>query len=144
MEPQIRRLTVADYDDIIRVWQDAGLPFKPKGRERKELLQQEMLQPFCAFFGLYLGKKLIGVIIANWDGRRGWLNRLAIDPDHRGRRYAGQLIAAAEEFLTSKGAIVLAGLIDEENLPSMAAFTRAGYSCVQEIRLFRKRTDPDA
>jgi GNAT superfamily N-acetyltransferase len=144
MATQVRRLTIADYDEIVRIWLDAGLPFKPNGRERKDHLQREMLQPFCAFFGLELNGRLIGVIIANWDGRRGWLNRLAIDPDHRGKGHAAVLIKAAEEFLTDQGAMVLAGLIDDENLPSMAAFTKAGYSCVTEIRLFRKRTDPDA
>lgn len=144
MELEIRRLTIADYDDIIRVWSDAGLPYKPNGRERRDMLAKEMAQPFCQFLGLEVDGRLIGVIIANWDGRRGWLNRLAIDPDHRGRRFAGKLIEAAEQFLDSQGAIVLAGLIDEENLPSMAAFSRAGYSCVTEIRLWRKRKSPDA
>ncbi|MBK7142701.1 MAG: GNAT family N-acetyltransferase [bacterium] len=144
MEPEIRRLTIADYDEIVRVWSDAGLPYKPGGRERKDMLAKEMTRPYCAFLGLEIDGRLLGVIIANWDGRRGWLNRLAIDPDHRGKRYAGLLIEAAEQFLESQGAIVLAGLIDEENLPSMAAFARAGYSCVTEIRLWRKRKSPDA
>lgn len=144
MEPQVRRLTVADYDEIVRVWLNAGLPFKPNGRERKDILQQEMQQPFCAFFGLYLHGRLVGAIIANWDGRRGWLNRLAIDPDYRGKGYAGLLITAAEQFLTAQGAMVIAGLIEEENTPSMAAFTKAGYSCVTEIRMFRKRINPEA
>ena len=43
----------------------------------------------CAFFGLLEQSKLIGVCIANWDGRRGWINRLAIDPDFRGRQTGG-------------------------------------------------------
>lgn len=144
MQPQIRHLTIDDYDEIIRVWSDAGLPFKPHGRERRDLLAREMAQPFCRVLGLELNHRLIGVIIANWDGRRGWLNRLAIDPDYRGKRYAGLLIEAAEQFLESQGAIVLAGLIDEENSPSMAAFARAGYSCVTEVRLWRKRKSPEA
>lgn len=144
METKIRRLTINDYDEIVRVWSDAGLPFKPGGRERKDMLAKEMARPYCAFFGLELDQRLIGVIIANWDGRRGWLNRLAIDPECRGRGYAGQLIAEAERFLEDQGAIVLAGLIDEENSPSMSAFEKAGYSCVTEIRLWRKRKSPDA
>ena len=144
MDLQVRQLTIADYDEIVRVWLDAGLPFKPNGRERRDYLQKEMLQPFCAFFGLESDDRLIGVIIANWDGRRGWLNRLAIDPDYRGKWYAATLIQAAEQFLIGQGAMVLAGLIDEENLPSMAAFTKAGYSCVTEIRMFRKRIIPEA
>ena len=144
METEIRRLTIADYDEIVRVWSDAGLPFKPGGRERKDMLAKEMARPYCAFFGLELNQRLIGVIIANWDGRRGWLNRLAIDPEQRGHGYAGRLIEAAEQFLESQGAVVLAGLIDEENSPSMRGFEKAGYSCYTVLRYWSKRRSPVA
>jgi N-acetylglutamate synthase len=139
MPHDVRRLTIDDYSDMLRVWSDAGLPFKPLGRESRESLDREMANTNCAFFGLYDQSRLIGVCIANWDGRRGWINRLAIDPDFRGRRLAGQLIRLCEEFLESRGAALIAALIDEENLPSMTAFEKEGYSCLPEIKYFSKR-----
>ena len=144
MPHDIRRLTIADYGDMIRVWSVAGLPFKPLGRESRESLAQEMANSDCAFFGLYEQGKLIGVCIANCDGRRGWINRLAIDPDFRGRRLAGELIRLCEQFLESKGAMVIAALIEDENLPSMTAFEKSGFSCLPEIKYFSKRKSADA
>ena len=41
MPHDIRRLTIADYGDMIRVWSDAGLPFKPLGRESRESLSKK-------------------------------------------------------------------------------------------------------
>lgn len=144
MAVEIRRLSVADYDEIVQVWLDAGLPYKPHGRERREILREEMMQPFCAFFGLYEDDRLIGVSIANWDGRRGWINRLAIDPDCRGRGLASKLIKECERFLEAQRAMVIAALIEEENLPSMAAFNKAGYVCMPEVKYFSKRKSKEA
>jgi ribosomal protein S18 acetylase RimI-like enzyme len=144
MPHEIRRLNIADYPAMIKVWSDAGLPYKPLGRESRASLQREIANPDCAFYGLFDGSRLLGVCIANWDGRRGWINRLAIDPDFRGKGLAAKLIASCEQFLEAHGATVIAALIDEENLPSMATFTKSGYECLSEIKYFAKRKSADA
>ena len=139
MPHHIRRLTLDDYDDMIRIWSDAGLPYKPKGRESRESIAKELQFVGAAFFGLFENQRIIGVAIANWDGRRGWINRLAIDPEHRGKGLAGQLIRTCEEFLEAQGAVVLAALIEELNSPSMTTFEKEGFEWVVPIKLFRKR-----
>jgi len=144
MAREIRKLTMGDYDEIIRVWAESGLPFKPKGRDSQEAMSKEMANPDCAFFGLFDDERMIGVIIANFDGRRGWINRLAIDPDRRGKKLAAKLIAAAEEFLHSVGAVVLCALIEDINYPSISCFQNSGYSCWDNIKYFSKRPSADA
>jgi len=144
MNITIRRLTIEDYDAIIRVWSDAGLPYKPNGRDSRDMIAKEMMLSEVAFLGLFDGNRMLGVCLANYDGRRGWLNRLAIDPDFRGIGLAGRLIEEGEKFLKSRGAVVIAGLIEEMNAPSMACFEKAGYSCLENITYWTKRDSPDA
>lgn len=141
---QIRRLTVDDFDEMIRVWSDSGLPFKPKGRESRPSIAKELGTSGVAFLGMFDQKRMIGVAIANWDGRRGWVNRLAIDPEYRGKRLAGELIRECERFLEAQGATVIAALIEEQNLPSMSAFEHEGYKCLPEIKYFAKRHSHDS
>jgi GNAT superfamily N-acetyltransferase len=144
MSISIRQLTLDDYDAIIRVWADAGLPFKPRGRDSREMMSREMAHPSAAFLGLFESDRMLGVCIANYDGRRGWINRLAVDPEYRGIGLAGRLIDEAEQFLKSKGAVVFAGLIEELNAPSMSCFEKAGYVCMREITYWSKRDSPDS
>jgi ribosomal protein S18 acetylase RimI-like enzyme len=144
MSINIRRLTIDDYDSIIRVWADAGLPFKPKGRDSREMISREMAHPDVVFLGLFESDLMLGVCIANFDGRRGWINRLAIDPDHRGIGLAGRLIDESEKFLKSRGALVIAGLIEEMNTPSMACFEKAGYKYMRNLTLWTKRESSDS
>jgi len=140
----IKRLSIDNYDDIIRVWSISGLPYKPKGRDRKDMIAKEMENPNGAFFGLFEDEKMIGVVIANFDGRRGWVNRLAIDPDYRGKGFAGLLIERCEDYLNKQGAIVMCALIEDINYPSISAFQKAGYNCENTIKYFAKRPSDEA
>jgi ribosomal protein S18 acetylase RimI-like enzyme len=139
MSTSIRRLSIADYDEILKLWSVAGLPHKPHGRDGQESMTKEMLLPQCQFFGMFEGETMLGMAIASYDGRRGWINRMAVHPEYRGRGLAGQLIRECEAFLESQGAVVICGLIEEMNLPSMACFEKAGYICESTIKYFTKR-----
>ena len=77
--------------------------------------------------GLQLDEKLIGVLLATHDGRKGWINRLAILPEHRRQGYAERLVAEAERVLRSQGMTVLAILIEPGNTASLAFFAKLGY-----------------
>jgi len=144
MDIEIRQLSMDDYDEIIRVWLTAGLTFKPKGRDSRELVAIEMSKAHCAYYGLETESRLIGVGIANWDGRRGWVNRVAIDPDFRGQHLAGRLIDRCEEFLVEQGALVICALIEDVNTPSMSTFERSGYNCEDNFKYWVKRSSMDA
>lgn len=132
-----------DYDEILNVWTLAGLPFKPNGRDSRELMSIEMDNPCCNFYGMYDNDNLIGVVIANFDGRRGWINRLAIIPDHRGKNLGQFLIKKAEQFLYEIGANVICALIEDINYPSISSFQKSGYNCENEIKYFAKRPGPE-
>ncbi len=143
MDKQIRRLTIDDYDAVIRVWELAGLPIKPNGRESREMIEKEMARDHCAFFSVFDDDKMVAVAIAQYDGRRGWINRLAVEPDYRGQGLALELVAECEKFLEQYGEVVIAVLVEDVNSPSMALFEKAGYVCMNEIKYWSKRPRAD-
>lgn len=139
MPSEIRRLTIADYDAILHLWADAGLEHRRRGRDSCEMVAKEMAFPGAAYFGYFDNGKMLGVVIANFDGRRGWINRLAVDPDHRGKGIAGQLMRHAESHMRSLGAIVMTALIHELNTPSMTCFEKEGFVCQNEFTYWSKK-----
>lgn len=144
MNTQINKLTINDYESIIHIWQRAGLPYKPGGRDSRKMMTTEMSHDYCAYFGLFDSNTMIGLGIANFDGRRGWINRVAIDPEFRGQGLAGLLIEALESFLRELGAVVICALIEEINTPSMDCFEKAGFTCEPTFRYFTKRDSADS
>ena len=143
MDKKIRLLTIDDYDEMIRVWSISGLPFKPNGRESRSMIEAEIDREQCAFYGTFDGAKMVALVIANYDGRRGWINRLAVDPDYRHLGLAAELIEKCEEFLSRYGDVIICALIEELNLPSMGLFKKNGYVCLKEITYWSKRPRPD-
>ena len=143
MDKRFRRLTIDDYDEMMRVWSISGLPFKPNGRESRTMIEREISREQCMFLGVFDGDKMVGVVIANYDGRRSWINRLAVDPDYRGQGLAVELIEKSEEWLSQYGELLVCALIEEMNGPSMGLFEKAGFTCLREITYWSKRPRAD-
>ncbi|UCD17808.1 MAG: GNAT family N-acetyltransferase [Candidatus Zixiibacteriota bacterium] len=135
----IRHLDLSDYDGLIRLWQICGLDHRPKGRDSREAMAGDFARAETCVLGMHDDNRLIGSIIGSSDGRKGWINRLAVDPDYRGRDLGGLLISACEDFLHGLGIRVIAALIEDENTPSMTAFAKAGYEAWENIVYFSKR-----
>ena len=142
---EIRTLTIRDYDGIVALWKRAGLSFRPKGRDSKKMMEKHM-RAFPEFLvGASVGGRLVGVVIASYDGRmKGWINRLAVDPEHQGRGIAKQLINAAEKTLEKHGARILCALIEEPNKESLSLFQKMGYKVHRDITYVSKRKSEDA
>ena len=67
------------------------------------------------------GNRMIGTVIGTNDGRKGWVNRLAVDPEHRGRAWPG-LWKGVEECFKARSLNIFSCLINAENGPSRSLF----------------------
>jgi len=142
MNYAIRFLTIADYGQLIELWRRSDLSHRPKGRDSRSAIEQEMKRQETCFFGMFDGARMIGSVIGSSDGRKGWINRLAVAPDYRGHGLAGILIAECENFLKDLGLKVMAALIEGDNVASFEAFKKAGYENMPDIAYYSKRESP--
>ena len=140
----IIQLTAADHERIVRLWRRAGLHYRPKGRDGLQAFSKQLASGVQAVLGIEREGRLIGVIFATHDGRKGWLNRLVIDPSYRRTGMALALIKAAEEHLHMQGIEVTAVLIETENRASRELFAKAGYHEHLDIVYASKRPNQDS
>lgn len=71
--------------------------------------------------------RVIGSVIAAWDGWRANLYRLAVAPEHRRQGVARHLIAAGEARLRARGARRSSALVARDDAAAVALWTGAGY-----------------
>ena len=139
----IRKANQEDIDTIIRIWQNAELTHKPNGRDTKENLHSHLQLPQIRLFVASLKNEDVGTIMVTHDGRKGWLNRLAVLKNYRNKGIAQKLIAHSEKWLACNEIEIYATLIDDPNDPSMNLFMKAGYTKHNDIVYFTKKKHPE-
>lgn len=140
---KIRNLAVSDIPALLALWQKAGLSYRPNGRDRVEKISQELKNSFEAFIGAFHNQQLVAFVLASHDGRKGWINRLAVHPEYRRRGLAKVMISQAENFLKNHGIEIFTCLIEDWNQASMRLFTDMNYQRHDDIIYFSKRLHPD-
>lgn len=140
---RIQRLTIGDYEEITRLWSRAKLPFKLKGRDSREAIAAQMKSNPDFFLGAFEDNNLVGTVIISSDTRKGWINRLAIDPDHRCCGIARALIAESEQTLRKRDIRIFCVLIEDYNVISKKLFKECGYIKHCDIIYFSKRDSND-
>ncbi len=139
---EIRELKVGDYEEMIALWERAGLSYRPRGRDSPAAIAAQMGRDPDLFLGAFVGGRLVGIVIGSDDGRKGWINRLAVDPAYRRRGIAQSLIAEVERRLRGRGREIIAVLVEDWNEPSLELFQRCGYLLDRTILYLSKRTAP--
>src|SRR5262249_2028601 len=88
---QVRPFQVADADEVIALWHRAGLA-RPWNDPRRDIERKLLVQPEL-FLVAVLDGGVVGTVMAGYDGHRGWINYLGVDPDHQ-RRGIGRALMA--------------------------------------------------
>ena len=128
LAPRLRVLGTHDYERLLALWRRAGLhTLKPRGRDSREAIARQLETGILTILGLEVDGQLVGAVVTTHDSRKGWINRLVVDPDRRRKGYGLRLVQAAEEALHRQGVHVIAALVEADNPDSLALFGKAGY-----------------
>ncbi len=138
----VRRFDLSDYDQVMELWKEGRLPARQAGRDSRECIAGQISKPYVAFFVAEAEGRVIGSIVATHDGRKGWVNRLAVAGGYRNRGIGRRLVGEAEVWFESCGLGVFSCLIENWNDVSMQVFEKLGYRKHSDITYFSKRKDP--
>lgn len=139
----IRELRLDDYDAVQKLWIEAGLPFRPQGRDRRDRVVRELERGTAIFVLAEADNRVVGVVLGTHDGRKGWINRLAVAPAYQRRGIARLLVGEIEARLNALGLEIVAALIESHNQTSLAFFRAIGYVHDAEIEYVSKRRSAD-
>ncbi|PIQ27715.1 MAG: hypothetical protein COW63_15325 [Bacteroidetes bacterium CG18_big_fil_WC_8_21_14_2_50_41_14] len=139
----IREATIADYVLLTDLWKKAGLPYKPNGRDSLESIAREMQAGTGVFFIGLLEEMPVATVLVTHDGRKGWINRLAVLPEFQKQGIGKQLVSASEKWLIQHNIGIFACMIEDYNTNSFIAFQKMGYIPFDGIHYLTKRLDPE-
>ncbi len=138
MSIELKTPGIEYYEDILELWDEAGLPYKPEGRDTEENIERELEEQPEYWIGAYDGDELVGIVFGTDDGRKGWINRLAVARSHRDRGIGRRLVESLEGVFEEKGFKIWATLIEPDNPEGMEFFEHLGFED-SNIKYYSKR-----
>ena len=126
MDLVIRPFGRSDEDAVVALWTACGLVVSWND-PRRDILRKLSVQPEFFLVGL-LGDRVVATVMAGYDGHRGWINYLAVHPDHQGRGIGRQTMAAAEDALRDAGCPKINLQVRETNVGVLEFYRRIGFS----------------
>jgi ribosomal protein S18 acetylase RimI-like enzyme len=132
----IRAFRDQDEAAVIALWRSTGLtqPSNDPHRdiERKRTVQHEL------FLVAEQHGKIVGSVMAGYDGHRGWINYLAVDPSVQRQGVGRALVNEVERLLARLGCPKLNLQVRRENPAVLQFYERLGFR-VEDRVSFGKR-----
>ncbi len=86
---KIETFSMESYDDIISIWRKTGVSVC--STDTKDEIKRILDKNPQLFLVGKIDQKIIGVVIGGFDGRRGYVHHLAVDPNYQKSGY-GKMI----------------------------------------------------
>ena len=116
----------ADEPQVVDLWEGCRL-VRPWNDPRKDIARKLAVQRELFLVGV-AGDRVVATVMAGYEGHRGWINYLAVDPTSRRQGLARALMAAAEDRLRALGCAKINLLIRADNREAIAFYNRIGFA----------------
>lgn len=132
----IRAYQPTDESAVIALWEVCGLT-RPWNDPRKDIARKLTEQPELFLVGVE-GEKLMATAMVGFDGHRGWVYYLAVDPAFQGLSYGKQLMHEAEQLLIARGCPKINLLVRRSNTRVLKFYAELGYTQDDVVSLGRR------
>ena len=122
---RIVEITETDLEAVVSLWEHCGLT-RPWNDPRADIALAARSADADVLVGRIDGA-VSATVMVGFDGHRGWVYYLAVDPAVRRGGLGRRMMAAAEDWLLSRGAPKLQLMVREENTGVTAFYHRLGY-----------------
>ena len=133
---RIRPFAVEDTEAVIALWRDCDLtrPWNDPARDidRKLALADDLLLVST------VDDRVVGTVMAGYEGHRGWINYLAVEPTERGAGHGRALMAVAELRLRELGCPKINLQVRATNPDAIAFYERIGFTVDDTVSMGKR------
>jgi ribosomal protein S18 acetylase RimI-like enzyme len=133
-------ITITHYNDqlhrneVTALW-EAVFAYEAAHNRPKLVIDKKLAVRDDLFFVALADKKVVGTIMAGYDGHRGWIYSVAVCPSHRREGIGSQLVSHAERALIAKGSVKINLQIMQGNESVTAFYASLGFSVEKRISM---------
>ncbi|EPF7755459.1 GNAT family N-acetyltransferase [Vibrio parahaemolyticus] len=132
---KIREMDIADYDDVIRLWgQTEGMSLRDA--DSKESINNYLIRNPNLSFVAVSASEIVGAVLVGTDGRRGYLQHLAVSSNFRGKNLGRELVSQAISALANVGVPKTHLFVYNENVNAQQFYEKLGWFPRDEVRMY--------
>jgi len=133
---EIRIFQESDRSDVIALWRRCEL-VRPQNDPDRDIDLKMSFQPELFLVGTSEGS-IVGSVMAGYEGHRGWINYLAVDPSIQRSGIGAQLMSSAEKKLRKLGCVKINLQVRSSNEQVQNFYSSIGFS-VDDVTSMGKR-----
>lgn len=137
---QIREFIEKDTKAVIALWVRCRLVV-PSNNPLKDIERKLKVDRDLFLVGT-LENKIVANVMGGYEGHRGWINYLAVDPDYRNNGYGRLIMKEVEQRIRAKGCSKINLQVRATNKAVIQFYQSLGYSDDHVIGL-GKRLEED-
>ena len=127
----IELFTMRYYHEIIDLWKRSGLELSSSDT-RDEIARMLKRNPDLFLIGKE-NEKVIAVVIGAFDGRRGYVHHLAIDPDYQKKKYGKIMMDELIEKYHKKKVHKIHLFIEKDNKDVVDFYRKLGWEVRDDL-----------
>ena len=133
---KIREFKNDDEKAVISLWDKCGL-IAPQNNPKADIDRKMFVDPDLFLVGI-IEDKIIATVMGGYEGHRGWINYLAVDPENQKSGYAREIMGVIEAKLAEKRAPKINLQVRSSNKTVLEFYDRIGYT-VDDVVSMGKR-----
>ncbi|SHO57260.1 GNAT family N-acetyltransferase [Vibrio quintilis] len=137
-----REMEIADYPQVMALWSNTESMSLREADSRENISAYLARNPGLSFVAC-LGNQIVGAVLTGTDGRRGYLQHLAVDKTQRGQGIGKQLVASCVAALEKQGIAKTHLFVARENVSARKFYELSGWYPRDEVRMYSFNASAD-
>ena len=129
----IRVMTINDYEGVNDLWNSIPEMGINKTDDSREGIEKYLKRNPATSFVAADGEKIVGAVLAGHDGRRGFIQHMAVLPEYRKRGIASGLVEKTMSALENEGIHKVALVAFQKNETGNAFWEHLGFTKREDL-----------
>jgi ribosomal protein S18 acetylase RimI-like enzyme len=135
----IRAYQISDEPQVINLWRRCDL-VRPWNDPHRDIVRKLRMNPELFLVGV-VENRIVATVMAGYEGHRGWINYLAVDPDRQRNGYGRAIMVEAERLLRELGCPKINLQVRSTNRKVIEFYRAIGYGTDDVISMGKRLVD---
>lgn len=130
---KIEKFSMKCYDEVIQLWKNAGISVGSS--DSKEELEKMLNRNPDLFLIGKIKDQIIVVVMGGFDGRRGYVHHLAVDPAYQRKGYGTKMMTKLNEIFLQKGIHKIHLFVERRNKEVVDFYSSLGWEIREDLTM---------